>query len=746
MGLVVAGFAAASGAAGQNKSPAASPAGRTVALATGWQPGGYFPPPPGDWPVQELTPRLSAVDPEQLRRWHELLASEPHVAGTPGDQRQAARIAEAMAELGLAVEKHEVWVYLSKPAGAALEIVEGTDGGSRRPLVIKETIVAEDIDSSNPDLTWGWNAYSGTGDVTAPIVYANQGTVADFAKLKELGVSVQGKIVLCRYGGNFRGYKVKYAQAAGAVGVVIFTDGGDGAVPTYPAGGAPNDSCIERGSILTLDYPGDPLTPGVEATRDAKRLDAETVALPRIPVQPIGWGAAREILIRMAASNEAHRPAGADAGVAAGATATASPPPLPEGWQSRIAVPHQLTGGPDLKLRLKVEQTRELVATWNIVGTLKGRTHPDEWIIVGSHHDAWGFGACDPAAGTICTMEAARVFAAAARAGQPPNRTMKFCAWGAEEFGIIGSTEWVESRREELARSGLAYINLDMSAMGAQFGSAAAPALKGVIAQVAHHVPAVGSELSSDGRVIGPSVFDSWITREPDPQLPGHPKFGDLGGGSDHVAFWCHAGVASASMGSSGSPGSAYHSVYDTLRWYRQNVGEDYQASRMVTQMVVGTMAMIDRAGWAVLDPARSLHDAASRLAALSNQHSTVLGAERVAAMREVEAISRRLAVQLNRTWPEGQASTDFVRREMWLQAEGLPQRPWFRNALAAPDATSGYASWVLPEITGAIEAGDHAAIDASIGALRARLDAVSQQLKQPEPESPESIPPQQGK
>lgn len=727
--------------------------------AAGWSPGSYFPSPAAAWPAEHITPLLRAVSTDQLRDWHDLLASEPHVAGSPGDERQVNRIAAAFAEMGLEVEKHEIWVYLSRPVAAVLELIEdaparrdrrGGDGPQRRPLVIKETMLPEDLDSSNPDLAWGWNAYSGSGEVTGEIVYANQGTRADFARLRELGVDVRGRIVLCRYGGNFRGYKVKYAEEAGAIGVVIFTDGGDGKVPTYPAGGAPNDSCIERGSINTLDYPGDPLTPGFESTKDARRLDAAGIGLPRIPVQPIGWGAAREILIAMASANEQARPAGGEPGVAAGMRGATPPPPLPENWSSRIPVPHQIVGGPGVRLRLKVEQERELVRTWNVIGTLRGAASPSECLLVGSHHDAWGFGACDPAAGTICTMEAARVFASAARAGRPPKRTMKFCAWGAEEFGIIGSTEWVESRRDELTSRAMAYINLDMSAMGPNFGSSASPGLKSVISEVAHHVGAVGVEVSESGVLNGPSVFDAWIAREADPLLPGHPRFGDLGGGSDHVAFWCHAGVASASMGSGGSPGSAYHSVYDTLRWYRQNVGEDYQPARMVTQMVVGTLARLDLAGSWVMDPGRSLHDAAARMARLADQNAASLGDERRAAMREVEALARRLAVRAGSTWrrhaetatSEGVNAPSGPLAELlgpgpWMQPSGLPGRPWFRNALAAPDSTSGYASWVLPELSGAIDATDGPAIDAAIGALRARLEAIGTLIERVEASAP---------
>lgn len=699
-----------------------------------WQAGDYFPPSLGPWPAERVTPLLEAVDPARLRAWHDLLASEPHVAGTPGDLRQVDRIAGAFAEMGLEVEKHEFWAYLARPVSAVLELVTSSGAGEiqRTKLVLKERILPEDADSGTPDLSWGWNAYSGNGDVTAGIVYANQGTKADFAKLRELGVDVRGKVVLCRYGGNFRGYKVRFAEAAGPAAVVIFVDGGADAASGYPDGGAPNDTCIERGSINTLDYPGDPLTPGREATEDAERLDSDAVGLPRIPVQPIGWGAAREILLRMAEAD-----------------VSGASPPLPEGWQARLPVPCTVVGGDGVRLRVVVEQAREITRTANVIGTLPGHSpgsrDAERWVLVGSHHDAWGFGACDPACGTIVTMEAARVFAEAARAGRPPRRTMKFCAWGAEEFSIIGSTEWVEGRLGKLERDGVAYINLDMSVMGPNFGSSSAPTLKTLITGVTRHVPAIGARFdpTTAGGIIGPSVFDTWISRETDPRLPGQPKFGDLGGGSDHVGFWCLAGVPSCSVGSSGARGSAYHSVYDTLTWYRRNVGDDYLPAQMVTRVVVGMLARLAGDEVVPLEPAgrRNWFDAAGHAAALRDGVARLdpeLGS-RVDALHD--AFMRNARIETNPVpapSAESQTALRMAEARRWVQPGCMPGRPWYANLLMSPDADSGYASWPLPPLSLAIARGDAAAAadalevyeslaSAGLGGAPAAADAESQ-------------------
>jgi N-acetylated-alpha-linked acidic dipeptidase len=257
---------------------------------------------------------------DSLLEFHQLIASEPHVAGTPGDRRNIERIAKAFGDMGLEVRVHEFWAYLSRPVSASLEII----GPEKLSLVTAEEPLAEDKFSSHPDRTFGWNAYSGSGDVSGSVVYANYGTKADFAKLAELGVDVQGKIVLARYGGNFRGYKAKFAELAGAAGVIIYTDPADSGyskgIP-YPEGGYSNSTCIERGSITTLGYSGDPLTPGIEATKDAPRLDPKTVDLPHIPVQPVSWAAAGEIMKRMTG------------------------PAVPAGWQGGLPFAYRTTGG-----------------------------------------------------------------------------------------------------------------------------------------------------------------------------------------------------------------------------------------------------------------------------------------------------------------------------------------------------------------------------------------------------------------
>lgn len=637
-----------------------------------------------------ISPELLAIpSPARLRAWHDLVASEPHIAGTPGDQRQIERLVKAFTELGLETTRHDFYPYLPRLIGSALEIVEP----DRKTLVLKENVLAEDPFTANPELQPGWNAYSGTGDVIGEVVYANYGTKADFEKLKSLGVDCTGKVVIARYGGNFRGYKAKFAQAAGAAALLIYTDPGDAGYARglmYPEGGFANEFCIERGSLLTLDYNGDPLTPGIDATKDAKRLDPATVALPKIPVQPINWSGAVEIMKRMTG------------------------PAVPAGWQGGLPLPYRTQGDSTLKVRVKVEQERAVRATANIIGTLKGAKFPDELVLVGCHHDAWNCGAADPTAGLISLLETARAFCERAAKGERPARTLVFCAWGAEEMGIIGSSEWVEANRERLERNAVAYINLDMASMGVDFGASASPSLRRLIAEVAREVP--------QARAPETRVFEAYLKRSPVPGDATRPLIGELGGGSDHVGFLCHAGVPSMALNGGGSAGTSYHTIYDTLAWYRKVVGEDYEPALMIARMTTGAMSRLASDRVLPLDPGAYGPEIKRHLALLSRRavdagvvKAEDLDAAGVAArFASIVSAADRLSAAAARFSAEPAPAADAAARRLnsalilseraWLTPNGLPNRPWFRNAYASPDRDSGYASWTLPALCAAIE------------------------------------------
>ncbi len=634
---------------------------------------------------------------------HQSLAGEPHIAGTPGDLRQIDLLVGFFTELGFEVEKHEFWAYLARPIAATLQIVQP----ETIDLPIKEESLPEDPDTSHEDLTFGWNAYSGNGDVTAEVVYVNYGTKEDFAKLAELGVSCEGRIVIARYGGNFRGYKVKFAQDAGAVGLIMYTDPADAGYVKglpYPEGTWANSTHIQRGSILTLGQPGDPLTPGIEATENARRLDPETLALPRIPVQPVGWAAAEQILSRMT-----------------GAAA-------PRAWQGGLPFPYRVSGGESLLVRLHVEQERFIGKSANVLATIRGTAEPNLAVIIGAHHDAWGHGAADATSGLICVLESARAFARLRQIGRRPARSITFAAWGAEEFGIIGSTEWVESRRQHLIDNAIAYINLDMAALGPSFNTSATPSLRRVITEATRAVPAPGT----NGQQRISDVWGRGIARQ---------GFGEMGGGSDHVGFVCHAGVAAAFLGGSGAEGVSYHSNYDTIAWYRKALANSYESPIMVTQMAIAVASRLAEAPLLPLDPARAGADTVHHVAMLHNRGralglfpaadsvgpvstdlppplARVAEAARIYSERAANVHARLLEAQAaGRLSAESQSRVSrlfMLADRAWLHEPGLPGRPWFKNLYAGSDEDSGYAAWMLPMLRHAIERGDLSALEAA--------------------------------
>jgi N-acetylated-alpha-linked acidic dipeptidase len=647
----------------------------------------------------ELTARIvEMANPQRLRETHVQLADHIHVAGTPGDRVTIERLSGMFRDAGLEVEVHAIWPLLCSPVSASLSVTVPQE----IKLDIAERVLPEDKDSGGS--AFGWNAYSASGVASGAVVYANYATRQDFAKLRELGIDCTGKIIIAKYGGNYRGYKVKFAQEAGAAGVIIFTDPADGGFtkgPVYPVGSYANDCCIQRGSILTLPYQGDPLTPGREASEHASRDDVASTPLPKIPCQPIGYGAAKEILSRMS-------------GVAA-----------PKEWQGGLGFDYRITSDGEtqgVRVRLEVQQKREVMQTANVLGMIRGTEHPEQLVILGAHHDAWNHGAADPSCGTITVVEAARIFGELAKAGIKPRRTLVFATWAAEEFGIIGSTEWVEANQARLKSGCVAYINLDMASMGPQFGASATPSLYRAIMDAAKVVPQAGDATRT--------VYQDWAARST--LVPGRglvPSCGDIGGGSDHVAFLCRAGVACAGFGSGGSAGTSYHSAYDTLPWYWKTVGSDYESAMMVTRMAAVTAASFAFDPQPAVSPSEYAHtgvaslvkaEKAAREAGLSTDGFEPLRADLV----ECALLLREHAADL--------ASSMAIDRA-WLAPDsesGLERRGWYRNLFAAPDENSGYDAWVFPLIRAAIEQRDQAALTSACVRTRERIAAVMSSIR----------------
>ncbi len=631
---------------------------------------------------------------ESFREHLRTITEHPHPAGSEAQRRVGEYLAGAMEAAGLDVVSHPYDVYLP-------QLTDDVEAHIVTPVAMRlsnrEPALEEDRFSGHPELLNGWNAFSGSGDVTAEVVYANQGRREDYLALDSMGVSVAGKVVVARYGGNFRGYKVKFAEERGAAGVIMFNDpgaGGPDALLPYPDGPMMNSQTIQRGSVLTLPWTGDPLTPfepalPLDGDRQVERLDPSEVALHTIPVLPLGYGAASEILRRMEGRE------------------------APEEWRTGIeGVTWRIKGGPDLTVRVRVNQPKALTRAVNVVGTLRGAEFPNEWFVLGAHYDPWGFGAIDPNGGTAMLLTLAEALGGVAESGCRPRRSIMIAHWDAEEAGIIGSTEWVEEFRDELEANAIAYINADGAVSGSNFGGSSSPSLKGPMVEATKAVNYPGT----DG-----SVYDHWMARagaEAD-----EPPLGNLGGGSDHVGFYTHAGVPSGAL-SSGNPSGVYHSNYDNFAWY-ERFGDTAFVFGPTVARTDGVLALrFANADVLPYDVVRYAIDVRTHMDGLL-EVAEARGLEVAfpalrTAVDDLEDAAADLAAARDGWTASGDvnpAAAERVNRALiglekaWLNDRGLQGRPWSRSLYVSPDPFSGYASWMLPGLRYEIETDNRAAL-----------------------------------
>ena len=480
------------------------------------------------------------------------LAARPHVAGSAGDIRARDYVLERMCAWGLDVTTAEYEVYLPYPTEVLLERLSPEP----RRLTLREPALPEARAAGDPEQWPAWHAYAAAGDVHGPLVYVNYAREADLDLLTEQGISLAGRIALARYGGEiFRGNKVLNVQRRGAVGCVLYSDPYDDGYfrgDVYPQGPMRPAGGIQRGSLNT--GAGDPTAPGrvcelgtADADRRAgnPRLERirpdEALCLPQIPSLPIGYGIAQELLAGLGG------------------------PSVPQEWQGALPLRYHVGPGP-VEVRIRIRHDGGFRRVWNTIGRLGGSEFPDEWVIVGAHRDAWCCGAVDNVSGVTSVLEAARICAALARAGRGPRRALLFATWDAEEWGLVGSTEWAAQHREELMAKAVAYINQDVVVSGPDFGAAASPALAGLVREIAGLVPSPDQPAKS--------VYDVWVGRRDQPPVVAQP-----GGGSDHEAFYLHLGIPACGHGFSG-PWGNYHSAYDVTDWMERTGDPGYARHR----------------------------------------------------------------------------------------------------------------------------------------------------------------------
>ena len=657
-------------------------------------------------------------DPKSAREHLRRLTIEPHIAGTKEDYDTAVYVRDQLRSYGLSAELREYEVWLNYPKSpTTLELITTR----RQPLSTREAVVPGDPTSSNPKITPLFNGYSASGDVTAPVVYANYGLPGDYEELKKAGVDVKGKIVIVRYGNSFRGVKAKVAEDNGAVGCIIYSDPEDDGYmqgDVYPKGPWRPVASGQRGSVQYLfDYPGDPLTPGKPAIPGTPRLKPEEATdLTRLPVQPIAYDVAKTILSQLKGPVRPSR-----------------------GFQGGLPFAYHVGGTNDVKLRLKTDMDYKQRKIWDVVARIDGNEEKDRWVILGNHRDAWVFGAVDPNSGSSTMLEVGHGLAGLLKQGWKPRRTIILCSWDAEEYGLIGSTEWAEEFADELKDKAVAYLNLDAAVSGPHFGASSVPSLWKLIRATTRDI--------KDPKT-GKTVYQQWQdrARENRPEGEQHPleaRIAALGSGSDYTPFLQHLGIPSTDMGFNGDYG-VYHSAYDSFYWM-DHFGDPGFNYHVAAAQLWGTLAMrladADGLSFDYTDYASQIREfftEAMRLARIRNLAGSLDEKSMTAAIddfaKEAERIekNRQEAVRSSDRERLGKINDAIIQAErQFIDARGLRGRAWYKHQIYAPGIYTGYAAQPLTDFRQALDDRNSANAKESLERIVEAIKRVTRTLKQ---------------
>jgi N-acetylated-alpha-linked acidic dipeptidase len=654
-------------------------------------------------------------EPDRIRDYIRRISERPHHAGSPASKATAEYLLELVRGWGLDATIEEFEALLPWPTVRKLELVAPT----RFEAKLAEPAVAEDSNSIDPGQLPTYNAYSPDGDITAPLVYVNYGVPEDYEYLAKQGVDVKGKIVLARYGSSWRGVKPKVAYEHGAVGCLIYSDPrDDGYFPgdVYPLGPFRPKDGVQRGSVMDMAvYPGDPLSPGWASEKGSRRLAlSEAKTLQKIPVLPISYDDALPLLQSL------------------------SGPVAPEAWRGAMALTYHIGPGPaTAHLRVAFDWTTRPI--YNVIARIPGKDFPDQWVMYGNHHDAWVNGAADPASGLASLLETARSLAELARAGWKPRRTVMFAIWDAEEFGLIGSTEWAEKHAGEIDKKLVSYLNTDMNGKG-RLEIQGSHTLETFVGEVLRDVKLPGSEQTLYAAALEPPKD----TAKPDQPKPAGFRIGPLGSGSDYTAFVHHLGVASVNMAfTENSERGIYHSIYDSFYWYSHFDDTDYTHGRALSQVMVTSLLRLADAPLLPFE----FGNLARTVGEYLNEIVKLKGASalRVAGVRkELERLKKSAAAFESRYRRSTEKSTGaaldhlaranellFRTERVMLLPAGLPGREWFKHQIYAPGLYTGYGAKTLPGIREAAEAGRWEEANREADALAGALQAVREQIEQ---------------
>jgi N-acetylated-alpha-linked acidic dipeptidase len=652
------------------------------------------------------------------------LSAFPHNIGSPGSKAVAEKILQKYKSYGLDAHLETYTVLFPTPKVRILELT----GPTKYTALLKEPVLAEDATSGQANQLPTYNAWSADGDVTAPLVFVNYGLPDDYETLAKLGIDVKGKIVIAKYGRSWRGIKPKVAYEHGAVGCIIYSDPKDDgytAGEVYPKGAYKNEYGVQRGSVMDMViYPGDPLTPGIGATKDAKRLarkDAPTIL--KIPVLPISYHDARPLLAAL------------DGTVA------------PSEWQGGLPITYHIGPGKTM-VHLKMEFNWDMVPAYDVIAKIKGTKWPDEWVMRGNHHDAWVNGANDPISGQSAMLDEAKALGDLLKTGWKPKRSIVYCSWDGEEPGLMGSTEYAESHDKELQEKAVIYINSDGNGRGF-LGGGGSQALEPFMDEITQNVTDPQTNVSVFDRKKAHELVSATSAKDKKEILERKGgKLESLGSGSDYSSFLQHLGIPTLDIGYGGEDGGGeYHSIYDSFDDYRRFKDSSFKYG----------VALSQTAGHAVLRMANAelLPFDFRNLQTTINKYVTELN-ELVDKMRESTAMDNQLikandfalaadptkheqlpvakdsvpkidftalktAVdtlkkvtdKLAVSWKaasQNNGDNDKLNKLLYhaeqqlLSAEGLPRRPWYRHTIYAPGFYTGYGVKTLPGIREAIE------------------------------------------
>jgi len=708
-------------------------------------------------------------EPGVMRDAMQRMSARPHNVGSPYDKENAEWMLAKFKEFGFDAHIETFDVLFPTPKERRVELLEPTHFVAKLqepPLSVDPT--SQQTSEQLPT----YNAYSADGDVTAPLVYVNYGMRDDYEQLDRLGVSVKGAIVIARYGGGWRGIKPKVAAEHGAVGCIIYSDPRDDGYfegRAYPAGPYRPPEGVQRGSVMDTDYVGDPLTPGVGATKDAKRLTlAEAKVITKIPVLPISYGDAHPLL------------------------AAIGGPTAPDTWRGALPITYQVGPGP-AKVHLVVKSNWDLKTIYDVIARIPGSEIPDQWVIRGNHHDAWVNGASDPISGMVAEMEEARALGALMKQGWRPKRTIIYCAWDGEEPGLLGSTEWVEEHQDELRQHAVLYLNSDSNGRG-YLTVGGSHILERAVNQLEREVQDPEQHMSVWKRSYLHGVARA-ASADDRQELRDHAqvRIGALGDGSDYTAFLDYAGVAALNMGFGGeSQGGVYHSIYDDFYWYTHFGDTKFVYERALAQMGGSTVMRFADADLLPFDPTGSA-DTIKRYVAdlkkeLKQKQDEIRernreveegvftatadpdkqyvppsrqpeppylnfaplenGAEAYAraAQRYRQAVARLKesdAVWQSPALKEINAQLLLLERT-FTTAQGLKERPWFKHQIYAPGAYTGYGVKTIPAVREAMEESKWQEADQGsviVGQVLMKeaslVDSIAQELEQAEGQPP---------